>query len=241
MRAPSSWIVRAGKSFLREIQDIVEFLICNCPGRTGNFLRWIYYKCRMRHVGRKVVFGPGCRIKGCRYISIDDHSVLTLGCTLVAGPIDKNASGAEYREKHNDYFTQEPGTIVIGKHAYLSKNCYLIGNGGIHIGDFCTLTPNVVLLSMTNHYASFRDPSNRTIGGAHEIPDRQCYTIGPIVLGKNCFIALNSIVLPGVSILEDSCVLLNSVVSSERVGPNDIVGGNRAVFVKKRYADEAQR
>ncbi|NLH17139.1 MAG: acyltransferase [Phycisphaerae bacterium] len=194
----------------------------------------------MRYVGRNVVFGPGCRIKGCRYISIDDHSVLALGCTLVAGPIDKHAGGAEYREKINDDFRGESGTIVIGKHAYLSKNCYLIGNGGIDIGDECTLTPNTILLSMTNHYASFQKPSDRSVGGAHEIPRRQCFTIGPIVLGKNCFIALNSVILPGASILEDSSVLMNSVVSGGRIGPNAVVAGNRAVFVKQRYTDPTQ-
>lgn len=107
MRAPSNWFIRVGKSILREIQDIVEGLICNYPGRTGFFLRRIYYKCRMRHVGRNVVFGPGCRIKGCRYISIDDHSVLALGCTLIAGPIDTHAGPAEYRERHNGEFTQD--------------------------------------------------------------------------------------------------------------------------------------
>jgi acetyltransferase-like isoleucine patch superfamily enzyme len=229
------------KSAVREIAEFIEFILKDFPGQSGFFLRWVYYRCRLKHLGRGVLIGPGCRIKGCRYISIDDESVLALGCTLIAGPIDKNSSKAEYKDKDNRHFEYESGHIVIGKQVYLSKNCYLIGNGGIQIGDFCTLTPNVALLSLTNHYASFTNPSDRAIGGAHENPERQCYTRGPIVLGKNCFIAMNSILLPGASILEDSCVLMNSVVSGMCVGPNDVVAGNRAVFIKKRYFYEAQR
>lgn len=218
-----------------EITDWIEFFLRDFPGETGYFFRWLYYKCRMRSLGRKVRIGPGCRIKGCRYISIGDYSVLALGCTLVAGRINIRKGPSEYRKKKNSHFEYEPGHIVIGSHVYLSKNCYLIGNGGIQIDDFCTLTPNVILLSLTNHYASFNSPTNREVGGAHEIPKRQCYTIGPIVVRENCFIALNSILLPGVSIFEDSCVLMNSVVDGEGIGPNHVVSGNRAIFVKLRY------
>jgi acetyltransferase-like isoleucine patch superfamily enzyme len=224
------------KKIAREIIEWIEFVIRDFPGKSGYLLRWLYYKCRMKHLGRHVLIGPACRIRGCKHISIDDSSVLALGCVLLAGPISKKESQSEYNDQKNPQFKYEPGHIIIGKEVYISKNCYLNGNGGIEIGDFSTLTPNVTLLSLTNHYASFKDPSNRDIGGCHEKRERQCYYMGPIVLQQNSFIAMNSILLPGSSILEDSCVLMNSVVSGGAiVGPNAVVRGDRAVFVKERY------
>jgi acetyltransferase-like isoleucine patch superfamily enzyme len=226
------------KSVLREIVDFIEFILRDFPGKTGCLLRWGYYKCRMKHLGRKVIIESGCRFSGCKYISIGEKSTITYGCAFVAGPVNTEEAGREYLVRPNPHFTHQPGEIIIGKCVYISRNCCIIGNGGIQIDDYCCCSMDNNIISMSNHYSSFKDPGNRSIYFTHRAgSEHECYLLSPIVLKRNVGVATRCVLLPGATILEDSFIGVGSVVYREIIGPNQIASGNPAIFIKNRYTE----
>jgi len=81
---------------------------------------------------------------------------------------------------------------------------------GIHIGEYSYVAFGAVLL-------------------AHDMASNKRSSV---IIGKKCFIGANSIILPGVTVNDNSVVAAGSVVSKD-VPPNAIVAGNPAVIIKE--------
>lgn len=77
--------------------------------------------------------------------------------------------------------------------------------------------PNVTLTTVTHH----TDPARR-----HENN-----ILSPINIGKNVWIGSGSVILPGVSIGDNSIIAANSVVS-DNVTANSLYAGSPAIFKK---------
>jgi len=88
----------------------------------------------------------------------------------------------------------------------------------IKIGNDCTIAGGVCLITHDGAAWIFR----------HQVPDLQVF--GPITIEDNCFIGQNAIILPGVTIGENSVVGAGAVVT-KNVPPNSIVGGVPARFI----------
>lgn len=86
----------------------------------------------------------------------------------------------------------------------------------IQIGDRVTLTKGVVLLTHDGSSRLFRD----RIPGSSRYGNR----FGTVVIHDECFIGVNSIILPDVSIGPNSIVGAGSVVNKD-VPPNTVVAG----------------
>ena len=67
--------------------------------------------------------------------------------------------------------------------------------------------------------------------------ERQAVVEGPIYLGDNVGVALNSVILPGVTIESDSFIALNTVVTRS-IERNSICSGNPGKVIKKRFAEK---
>lgn len=101
----------------------------------------------------------------------------------------------------------------------------------ISIGNNVTISVNVSLLT--------HDASIGPIVGRNVFSD----IVGPISIGNNCFIGANTIILPGVTIPDNSIVAAGSVVTKTITSPsksadnikknNDgiIIGGNPAAYI----------
>ena len=101
------------------------------------------------------------------------------------------------------------------------SHCFLIS-----IGDNCELAPNVRLIA---HDAS----PKKLLGYAK---------IGRIDIRNNCFIGDSVIVLPGVTIGENSIIGAGSIVTKD-VPPNSVAAGNpaRVICSVQAYADKIRR
>lgn len=104
----------------------------------------------------------------------------------------------------------------IGKNVFINFDCVFLDLGGITIDDNVLIAPKVSLISEGH-------PVNPN--------DRQSLVPGHIHIKNNAWIGAGAILLPGVTIGENSVVAAGAVVS-KNVPANTIVGGVPAKIIK---------
>jgi acetyltransferase-like isoleucine patch superfamily enzyme len=223
---------------IRETAEILEFCIRDFPGQLGFLFRRLYYRCTLKRLGKGVRIYPGVRVSGLRYLSIGDYSTIGPNTMIQAGP--PTGLKAECLQLDNSDYRYSPGEVVLGRHVYLSANCYVLGNGGVAIGDFSCCARDTSILSFSNHYRSFKNPANRSVYFTHGCgPEHECYVSGPIVLGNNTGVATHAVLLPGVTLHEDSFVGIGAVVHKGTYPANSLIAGDPAKVIRSRYADDS--
>jgi acetyltransferase-like isoleucine patch superfamily enzyme len=114
----------------------------------------------------------------------------------------------------------EPKTIIIGNHILIRENCYL--DHDIIIEDNVTISKDVIILTAGHN------------------PETMEYVMMPVKICNNVWIGAKAIILPGVTVGENSCVAAGSVVS-KNVNANMLVGGVPAREIrsidKKSFTD----
>jgi acetyltransferase-like isoleucine patch superfamily enzyme len=118
--------------------------------------------------------------------------------------------------------------LVIGDRASVNYRCMLSVASSVRIGEDTMIAGNVRIFDNISHPIS---PSRRR---KHDRINRDETT--PVVIGKNCWIGMSSIILRGVTIGDNSIVAAGSVVTKS-VPPNTIVAGSPAVVIKT-FADD---
>jgi acetyltransferase-like isoleucine patch superfamily enzyme len=117
------------------------------------------------------------------------------------------------------YTSQVSGKIEIGKDVaqYLAScgNCYIQGINGIKIGDYSMIAPGVKIISANHDFSDYK----------------KHISCGSVVIGKNCWIGANAIILPEVELGDNVIVGAGSVVTKS-FGPNMIIAGNPAKSIK---------
>ena len=115
------------------------------------------------------------------------------------------------------------GRIKMGAGSSISNNCCLNGaSAGIRIGCDVMIAPNCCIVAFDHGTA---------LNGLPMI--RQPLVEAPIVIEDDVWIGANCTVTAGVTIRRGAVVAANSVVTRD-VGPNEIVGGTPARFIKHR-------
>lgn len=114
------------------------------------------------------------------------------------------------------FFTDFGKNIRVGKNVFINHACTFMDRGGITLGDNVFLGPKVCLIT-ENHGIL---PSERRI-----------LTSKPVTLCNNVWVGAGAIVLPGVTVGENSVVGAGAVVTHD-VPPNTVVAGNPARVIK---------
>lgn len=92
---------------------------------------------------------------------------------------------------------------------------YIQGNAGIRIGRNCIIAMGVKIISAN-----------------HDLCDYSRHTAGGVVIGDNCWIGANAVILPNVTIGSHVVIAAGSVVTKS-FGGNCVVGGVPARMIKK--------
>ena len=117
----------------------------------------------------------------------------------------------------------ERPALVIGNDTRIGHaNTFTIGKE-IRIGSHVLFANNVTVFDVSGHPV---DPTKRFLGLPSEIDK-----VRPVVIGDNVWLGSSSIILPGVTIGDNSVVAAGSVVR-DSVPPNTVVSGNPAQVVK---------
>lgn len=208
------------------------------PGDTGFLLRYWYWKKKLKFLGKNVKIDTGVYFQNPQFISIGDNCWIDKNVMILAGP-DQSA-----REKFvlkNKNFKGQPGEVFIGKNVHVGPHSIISGiSAGVYIADECGFSANCKVYSLSHHYRSKKDPENMTFHfGPRVSHDRQCLVEGPVNLGFNSGVALNSIIFPGVSIGDNCFVAVNSVVHKGTFSNNSMISGNPAKKTGDRFKSHA--
>ena len=97
----------------------------------------------------------------------------------------------------------------VGKSFIVSGNCYFQAINGIEIGDETIFAPGVKMISAD-----------------HDVEDISKHSkTSPIIIGKNCWIGANAVILPGVALGDNTVVAAGAVVTKSFKEGNIIVKG----------------
>lgn len=103
-------------------------------------------------------------------------------------------------------------------HIFQTPGCYWQNHDGkIIVGRNCHIAPNVGIIT-TNH--DVKDPSKHTKGK-------------DVVLGDNCWIGMNAVILPGVVLGPNTVVGAGAVVTHSFPEGNCVIVGNPAKMIKE--------
>ena len=106
----------------------------------------------------------------------------------------------------------------------LSPGCYIQGIGGIKIGDYTIIAPNVGIISAN-----------------HAIYDKRIHKKKKVVIGDYCWIGFSAVILPGVILGDFTIVGAGAVVTKSFTDGYCIIGGNPAKVIKRIDKDKCLR
>ena len=104
----------------------------------------------------------------------------------------------------------------IGKNVFINHDCTFLDIGGITIEDDVLIGPKVNLITESH-------PLNPT--------ERKALLVKPIVIKRNVWIGAGAIILPGVTVGENSVVAAGATVAKE-VPANSVVAGIPAKVIR---------
>lgn len=122
-----------------------------------------------------------------------------------------------------------PEKVSIGAHCDFGHSVFITGGGGVRIGDWVGLGPDVKVWSV-NH--RFDDPDKPWL--------LQGWKRDPVVIEDDVWLGANAFVMPGVTIGKGAVVSACTLVNKS-IPPYAIVAGNpcRVLGWRKRPADAA--
>ncbi len=120
-----------------------------------------------------------------------------------------------------DYRTEilSPQNASIGNRVYIGKNCTLVCDGELSIGDDCMIAAGCRVT--TKNHNAIRGHSYSDLG----------YTLKKVAIGNNVWIGYNVVILPGVDIGDGAIVAAGSVVT-KAVPAFEVWGGVPAHFIR---------
>ena len=117
------------------------------------------------------------------------------------------------------------GNVIIGKNVYIGPGAAIRGDWGkIIIGDGCNVQENCVIHQFPGIEVMLKEGAHVGHGAI----------IHGATLGRNCLIAMNSVVMDNVEI-GDECIIgaLSFIKSDEKIPRRSLVAGNPARIIKE--------
>lgn len=174
---------------------------------------------RIYEVGENTIIDPAVEI--CLEHDLKDGRGIFIGRDCVIYPRNRLVLG--------DMNANPEANMVIGNNVLINAGGYLSGEGGLQIGNFVLIGPNVNILSAGHEFGNPDKPIQK-----------QGLTYGKIIIEDDAWIGAGSVVLQGITIGKGAIVGAGSVVT-RNVPPYAIVIGNPARIVKYRNSQEPEK
>jgi acetyltransferase-like isoleucine patch superfamily enzyme len=215
-------LVRSFSRVLAGFRDALSSPIFYMQGPLGITLRYNYYKKRMQHLGKNVVFDVGVHIANPEFVSIGDNSWIDKYVILLAGPPFEG--GRQIFKKNNEHFRFKRGELHIGQRCHIAPFVLISGMGGASVGNNVTVASGSKVYSLSHHYRNLEDISDLTPYKFSSMAEEneQALIESPVVIEDNAAVGLNSIILPNVTVHENSWVGAGSLIRKD-VPANSII------------------
>jgi acetyltransferase-like isoleucine patch superfamily enzyme len=177
-----------------------------------------YYKIILKL--QKIKYGSYLILKGCPVIFNKGGAILTIGNNVtIKSSLLSNLVGLYSR---TIIVTRTPeAKVIIGDNVGIS-GATIYARSSITIGDNTLIGGNSKILDNDFHPIEIE---TRNADIKEKIGTR------PVVIGKNCFIGCNALILKGTE-LGDGCVVGAGAVVSGKFPPNSVIAGNPAKVIK---------
>lgn len=109
------------------------------------------------------------------------------------------------------------GNLKIGDHCFFNRNCTIISRNSIEIGEGCTLGPNVCIYDHDHVFGR-----NGQTGQ---------FKLGKIIIGDNCWIGADAIILRD-TVIGKNCVIAAGCVVKGNIPDSSIVSMQRELIIK---------
>lgn len=129
----------------------------------------------------------------------------------------KILNGARIEAINSPEFKSE---IIIDDGTIIQQDVHITG-GKIYIGHNCTIAPRVAICAINHRYGEIN---------MHILQQENEYFETKI--GDNCFIGINSCIMPGVEVGQNVIIGANSLVNKS-IPPYSVVVGNPAKVIKR--------
>jgi len=205
--------------------ELMTFLFGPIPGGMGLFLRRKFYpfmfkKCgRGLIIGRNSVFRHPSKICIGTNVTIDDNCLIDARGSLQNGMIIED----NVLINRNTTIQSKAGDVEIGRAVGIGANSVLVSWDGIVIGEGCAIAAGCYISAGSYDTGDSDKP----------ISARTAFVNGPIVIGRNVWIATRVTILDGVSIGDDAIVSAGSVVSTN-IPSHSMAHGNPARVILRR-------
>lgn len=113
--------------------------------------------------------------------------------------------------------------ILVGVDACIGsmRGCYITGAGGLEVGDYTQVAPNVVIVTAN-----------------HDVYDSRKRYYGKVVIGKYCWIGAGAKIMPGVTLGDWTVVGAGAVVTKSFLEGHCVIAGVPAKKVKDLEKDK---
>jgi acetyltransferase-like isoleucine patch superfamily enzyme len=220
-----------------ELTWVVLFPVQYVPGTVGSSLRKFVWRLFLGGMGRRVKIDVGVQFVNPRFIFIGDDSWIDKYAVLIAGPPYEGRR--TICRKSNPEFAAKEGELHIGARCHVAPHSLIQAHGGVWIGNELTIASGSRIYSMSHHYRPLNRPQTKFYRFSTYAPEEdQALIISPVVIKTGAAVGLNSVVLPGSVIGENSWIGTNSQVEG-RIPPNCIAAGVPATVVKEIVLEPA--
>ena len=223
--------MRLFKLFLFEFTWVVLFPVQYIPGAIGNRLRRVVWRFFLGGMGKRVLIDVGVQLVNPRSIFIGDDTWIDKYVVLIAGP--PHEGERIICRKPNEEFHAKEGELRIGSRCHIAPQALIQAHGGVWLGNELTIASGSRIYSMSHHYRPVDQAQTKYYRfSTYAREEDQVLIISPVVIKTGAAVGLNSVVMPGAVIGENSWVGTNSLVQGV-IPPNSIATGVPAKVVRE--------
>lgn len=196
------------------IYSFIESLIRNIGGGIGRRIRYQYYKRRLGGCGKNIIIDIGVIIENPQYVFLGNNIWIDNYVLIIAGFQGQNE---RVKIKPNYIFKGKLGELIISDHVHIAPYCVLQAHGGISIGSKSGVASGAKVYSLSHHYRNlnnFLDDNEYYFTPMVSI-EEQFFVASPVVIGNGAAIGLNSVVLPGSIIPDNTWIGVSTYTSGE--------------------------